>query len=184
MRFYGAFTNKKRGADLFVALSLSHQFEHVDLTRAQCFAADTLCQLGREMHGNTRFARVHPTDAIHQRLARHIFEQITFRAGLNGAVDIFITVERCQHNDPRFLIAATDFLKRANAIELRHTEIEQRHIGTMLLPKNNCFAPIARLADDGHVCFPSNERNQAFADNAVIISDEDSDTRFFRFVFR
>src|SRR6266700_4681494 len=55
VRFHCAFTDKESGADFFVALSLSHQFEHVDLTRAQCFAADALCQLGREMHGNTRF---------------------------------------------------------------------------------------------------------------------------------
>jgi len=34
MRFHGAFTDKESGADLFVALSLSHQLEYVDLTPA------------------------------------------------------------------------------------------------------------------------------------------------------
>jgi hypothetical protein len=76
---------------------------------------------------------------------------------LNGAVDIFIAVERRQHNDSRFLVVTTDFLKRANAIELGHAQIEQRHIGSMLFPKTDGFASIGRLADDGHVCFPSDE---------------------------
>src|SRR5207237_7482190 len=49
----------------------------------------------------------------------------------------------------------------------------------MFLPEIDGFAAIGRLADDGHVCFPSDERNQAFADNAVIIGDEHSDPRFF-----
>src|SRR6266481_1982376 len=71
MRFDSAFTDKKRGADLFVALSLSYQFEYVDLTSTQCFAADALCQPGCEMHGNTGLAGVYATDAIHQRFARN-----------------------------------------------------------------------------------------------------------------
>src|SRR2546429_1351374 len=49
----------------------------------------------------------------------------------------------------------------------------------MLLPKIDRFAPIGGFPDNGHVCFPTNERNQTFADNAVIISNEYRDTRFF-----
>src|SRR5881296_3598028 len=71
MRFHSAFTDKEGGADLFVALSLSHQLEYVDLTSTQRFAADALCQLGREMHRNTSLAGVHSADAIHQRFARN-----------------------------------------------------------------------------------------------------------------
>ena len=109
------------------------------------------------MQRHTGFAGVHPANAIHQRFARCILEQVPFRAGLNGAVDIFVPIERRQDNDSRFVIAAPDFLERANAIELGHAQIEQRHIGSMLFPKIDCFASIGRLADDGHVCFPSDE---------------------------
>src|SRR5437773_737759 len=82
MRFHSAFTDKEGGTDLFVAFSLSHQFEYVDLTSAQSFAADALSQLGSKMHRNTSFARVHSANAIHQRFPRNVFEQITFGAGL------------------------------------------------------------------------------------------------------
>src|SRR5438552_7233087 len=49
----------------------------------------------------------------------------------------------------------------------------------MLLPKVDRFASIARLADYGHVCFPSDEWNQAFADDAVIISNKHTNVRAF-----
>src|SRR5439155_26208821 len=79
MRFHSAFADKKGGADLLVALSLSQQFEYVDLTSAQRFAADALSQLGREMHGHTSSAGVHSADAIHQRFARNALEQLALR---------------------------------------------------------------------------------------------------------
>src|SRR4051812_27378840 len=48
----------------------------------------------------------------------------------------------------------------------------------MLLPKVDCFTSITYLADDSHVGFARDERNQTFADHAVIVSDENSDARF------
>jgi len=77
--------------------------------------------------------------------------------GLVPRPDLDGAVERCQHDDPRILIVATNFLERANAIQLRHAQVEQRHIGMMLLPKIDCFAAIACLADYDHVCFASDE---------------------------
>src|SRR5439155_19403019 len=118
VRLDRALTNKERRADFFIAFSLSDQLEDFDLARTQGFATDAFCQLDGEMHGNTCFAGVHPADAIHQRLTRRVLEKIAFRAGLNGAVDIFIAVERCEYDDARVLIAGADFFDCADAIEL------------------------------------------------------------------
>jgi len=49
----------------------------------------------------------------------------------------------------------------------------------VFLPKIDSFASIAAFADNGHVCFPSNERNQSFADNAMIVGNEHSYLRPF-----
>src|SRR4051812_23286634 len=49
----------------------------------------------------------------------------------------------------------------------------------MLFPKIDTFASIARLTDNSHICLPSDERNQPFANDAVIISDEYPDRSFF-----
>src|SRR2546430_8796285 len=101
MRFHSAFADKKGGADLFVALSLSHQLNYIDLTSTQRFAADALCQLGREMHGNTSFAAAHSADAINQRFARNVPKQIAFRSRMDGAVDNLIAAQCCQNATPR-----------------------------------------------------------------------------------
>src|SRR5437773_6216618 len=76
MRFHSAFTDKKGGADLFVALSLGHQFEYVDLTSAQCFSAAPFSQFARGMNGNTSFPVVHSPNAINQRLPRTSLETL------------------------------------------------------------------------------------------------------------
>src|ERR1700736_4219546 len=65
VRLHCALTNKEGGADLLVAFSLSHQFEHFNLTPAQRFAADALREFGREVHRHAGLAGVHPANAIH-----------------------------------------------------------------------------------------------------------------------
>ncbi len=51
--------------------------------------------LSYSSHGNTGFAGVHSGDAVRQCLAGRILEEVAFLASLNGAVNIFIAVERC-----------------------------------------------------------------------------------------
>jgi hypothetical protein len=76
------------------------------------------------MNRNTCFTRVHPADTVHQRFTWHVLEQVTLRARLNGAVNIFVTVEGCKHDDPRVLIVLPNFFDRAYAVELGHPQIE------------------------------------------------------------
>src|SRR5207237_7737419 len=64
MRLHCALTNKEDGADLLIALSLSHQFEHFNLTSAQRFTSDALREFGREMHRDAGFAGVHSPNTI------------------------------------------------------------------------------------------------------------------------
>ena len=179
MRLHRSLTNKEGGADLLIAFPLSHQFEHVDFAFAQSFAADALSKFCGKMNRHTGLAAVYSTNAIHKRLARCVLEKITFRSRLNGAVNIFVAVERREDNDSRFLIAAANFFKCAHAIQLRHPQIKQCYVRMMLFPKIDGFASIGRFADDGHVCFSSDKRNQTFPDDAVIVRDENSDAGSF-----
>src|SRR5580692_5003805 len=70
------------------------------------------------MHGNCGFARVHAANAIHQSLARYIFQQIAFRAGLYSAVNVFVTIESCENDDPGFLVVSANGFDRVDTIEL------------------------------------------------------------------
>src|SRR5262249_46592759 len=55
VRFHRTLADEERSTDFLVAFSLGHQLEHVDLARAQCFTANSLCQLGCEMNWDTSF---------------------------------------------------------------------------------------------------------------------------------
>src|SRR5439155_16316937 len=130
------------------------------------------------MNRNTSFAGVHSADAIHQRLAGDVLEKITFRSCLNSTVDIFIPVKRGEHDNSRVLIVSTNGSDRANTIELGHSQIEQCHIGTMLFPKIDRLAAVARFADNCHLWFATNHRYQTFANDAVVSGDQNSKWRF------
>src|SRR2546430_12669059 len=132
------------------------------------------------MNGNRCFTRVHPADTVHQRFAGHILEQITLRSGLNGAVNIFITVEGCKHDDASVLILLSDFFDSADAVELRHPQIEKRHVGAMLLPQIDRFATIRGFAEYRHVRFASHQRNHTFPYDSVVVGDQNADARYFR----
>ena len=93
VRFHSALTYKEGRTNLFVAFALRHQLKHVDLAVAQRLAADALRQFGREMNRHAGFTGVDPANTIHQCLARRVLEQVTFRTGLNGAVDILVAIK-------------------------------------------------------------------------------------------
>src|SRR5947199_9304293 len=65
MRLHRSLTNEEGRADLFVAFSLSHQLEHIDLAFAQGFSADALREFDGEVHRHASFAAMHSANAIH-----------------------------------------------------------------------------------------------------------------------
>src|SRR5437660_12659227 len=97
------------------------------------------------MHGNASFPSVHQANVITQRLARNVLEQIALRSRLNGAVDIFVTIERRQHDNPRVLIVSPNLFDYASSIELRHAQIEHRHLRSMPLPKLDRFTSVTEI---------------------------------------
>jgi hypothetical protein len=50
----------------------------------------------------------------------------------------------------------------------------------VLLPEIDCFPSVTSFGDNEHVRLAPNQRHQTFAHNAVIIRDQDRDTRFLR----
>src|SRR5437660_12220342 len=97
------------------------------------------------MHGNASFPSLHAANGIDQRLARNVLEQIALRSRLNRAVDIFVTIERRQHDNPRVLIVSPNLFDYAYSIELRHAQIEHRHLRSMPLPKLDRFTSVTEI---------------------------------------
>src|SRR6266446_10523824 len=104
------------------------------------------------MDGDAGPSSVDSANAINQCLARHVLEQIAFRSRLNGSVNVFVAIERREHDNPRVLILGTDLLDNTNAIELGHAQIEHRYIGPMLPPKIDRFTSVTGFSDHLHVC--------------------------------
>src|SRR5260370_2939110 len=89
------------------------------------------------MHGNASFPSVHAANGINQRLARNVLEQISLRSRLNGAVDIFVTIERGQHDNPRVIIVSPNLFDYSDSIELRHAQTQQRDLQPLPLPNSS-----------------------------------------------
>src|SRR5262249_13983542 len=77
-------------------------------------------------------------------------------------------------------VAASYLFNCTHPIELGHAQIEQRDVRSMLGPKLNGFASVARFGENGHVSSASDQRSQTFTHHAVIVSNEDADTRLLR----
>src|SRR6266446_2127221 len=131
------------------------------------------------MHGKAGLPCVHTANAINQCLARHVLEQITLRPRLNCSVNIFVAIERREHDNPRVLILSTNLFDNANTIELGHAQVEQRHVGPMLFPKIDRFTSVTGFSDDHHVCFEPDQRNQTLAEDAVIVGNKHADAMLF-----
>src|SRR5258708_32898926 len=90
-------------------------------------------------------------NAFHQPFARDIFQEIAFRTGLYSAINVFVTIECGENDDPGFLVGRANRFDHVDTIELGHTEIEQRHIWAMLLPEVDGFAAVAGFSDPRRV---------------------------------
>src|SRR4029077_1286849 len=50
----------------------------------------------------------------------------------------------------------------------------------MLLPQIDCFPAIGGFANDSHVRFAPNQRDQPFTNHSVVVGDENVNAGFFR----
>src|SRR6266550_2193724 len=118
------------------------------------------------MHGKTGLPSVDTANGINQCLARHVLKQIAFRPRLNGSVNVFVAIEGREYDNPRVLIVSTNLFDNPDTIELGHAQID-------------CFTSVTGFSDDYHVCFEPDQRNQALAQDAVIVGNKYADTRLF-----
>ena len=156
MRFHRALADEQLGADLLVALSCCDPLQDFDLARTERFAAHAF----REFCGQSRWyaslAGVHFTNAFHQRFASGVFQQVTFRAGFDRAIDIFISIKRRQYDNVSAWIELADFFNCSNAIQFGHTQIEQHQIGAIFFPKIDSFAAVAGFRHNSHISLAFN----------------------------
>jgi hypothetical protein len=77
-----------------------------------------------------------------------------------------------KHHNARPGHALADLARHFQAIEARHHQIDDEHVRLVLLDKSNRFEPITGFGHDLEVRLRLEKRAKAFADDAVIVSEQ------------
>ena len=62
-----------------------------------------------------------------------------------------------------------------HAVEFRHSDIHEQHVGTSLLREVDRFEPVAGLSDDRYVLFAGQESREPAADQGLVVCEGDPD---------
>src|SRR5262249_13825518 len=98
-------------------------------------------------------------------------------------IDILIAVERRQNQDARVRKLRAQDRERLETVHLRHLQIHQGHVGTLLAEERDGFGARAGLADDLHIRETFQESGKAFSDGRMILGDQETDGRRASHVF-
>ncbi len=145
------------------------------LARGERLVADRGRELCRERRRNAGLACVNPADTFDQLLARCILEQVPFGPRFDRARDILFHIERRQYDDPGQCIDFANFDHGADAIEIRHAQIEQGHIGAQLAPDVDHLAAVGARADDDHVRLSPDDRREPLPHGHMIVGNQNTD---------
>ena len=106
---------------------------------------------------------------------RRVFQQEGFRTRLHGAIDVFVRVERGQHDDAGFGKIFADRHRRLDATHAGQAQIHQHHVRFFLAIQIQRFTAIAGLRDDFQAGLTLDERGHAFAERRMIVHEHDPD---------
>lgn len=110
-----------------------------------------------------------------------IFEQIAARARFDRRENFIVRDETRQRDDARFRLPRQNLPNRFDTIHLGHDEIHQDDIGLERVCLRDRGFAVARFADNLHICNLRQKCADAFADDAMIVYDEETDW-FVQFV--
>ncbi len=85
-----------------------------------------------------------------------------------------IAVERGQDHQPGRGFGAANRFYRAHAVENRHAQIQQGHIGTALEPSVDALLAVGGLRDHDHVRLPPDDRCQPLSNRHVVVGNENA----------
>ena len=113
-------------------------------------------------------------DRAHELGGLDVLEQVAGGAGAQRGEELVVVAEARQHDDPRAR-ALAQALQRADAVEPRHHEVEQDHVGVGARGGVDRGLAVAGLGDDLDVVLEVEERAQALAHDRVVVGEQDAD---------
>ena len=172
--------------DLAVGAASGDQSEHVDLASrevgdsldivARANAHELVDQPAGDVGGEQGVAGGHDADGIEQRFCRHILQEEAAGAGGQGVVDVLVEVERGEHDHAwRWVQLGRDRPRRIDAVEHRHANVHQDHVGPVGGGHGHRVRPVAGGADNRDVVAGVEKRCEAGAHDLLIVGDHHPD---------
>ena len=162
----GRLAHEQRGADLGVGAAARQLDEHLPLAGRQrrqgagvrgraAGGIGTVGDVGDEPAGDRRrqhrVAGRDDADRLLQVARRRVLEQEAVGAGLQGAEHVVVDVERREDEDARRVGELADRHGRGEAVEARHADVHQHHVGRAAPDRLDGVGPVLGLADDRDV---------------------------------
>ena len=107
----------------------------------------------------------------------HVLQEEPTRSGSDGSVDVFVKVERCQHEDTRAAAGGDDLLRGLDPIEVRHSNVEEDHIRFEFLDESYGSRAVFGFADDLQVRPALDDQSKPAANERLVVGDRDPDAQ-------
>ena len=120
-------------------------------------------------------AGVRGADRAHELGRLDVLEQVAGRARAQRGEQLLVVAEAGEHDHARGGRRSRSAPQRADAVEPRHHEVEQDHVGRVLRRGGDRLLAVAGLADHLDVVLQVEERPQALAHDRVVVGDQDAD---------
>src|SRR5213076_965930 len=117
----------------------------------------------------------HLSYAAEQNLTVGVFGDHTARAKLERADDIRLLDALSDEDGADLRFDRGECAQHVSTMRARHRYIEQQDVWPQLLRQPECLGTAPRFSDHEKVGFPLEKAAEAFAMDAVVVSDQDTD---------
>jgi hypothetical protein len=114
-------------------------------------------------------AAVHRADGGKQVVGSSVLEQEATGSGPERGEGVLVEVERGEHDDPRAQTAGHEASGRLDAVESRHSDVHEDHVGGGRPERSERLAAVTRFADDSHIGLGVDDHRQAGADELLVV---------------
>ena len=179
MELHGALADRKARGDLPVGEPRRHQPEHLALARREGVRALRGAHLPEQLRGDHRrdegAAGAHGADGGEDLGARRAFQQVPLGAGLEGAEDPLVGIERRQHHHLHGRIGGAQAADGLDAVERGHLQIHQHDVRPQPGRLGHGLGAGAGLADHLEIRLRSQHGREPVADHRLVVGQEDAD---------
>ena len=132
MTFHSLFSNGKMRRDNFIRVACSDFKEHFQFAFGKSVRRIMFSHRKSNLRWNSLLASMHAADCIYEILPQSAFEQVSTSSGIESLSGLDITFIRRQHDDASIRKFLANSHGRDDAIHLRHHQIHERYVGTLI----------------------------------------------------